>query len=74
MRLHGQAATQGQIHMLVSRVTDPQNLLFVGVPLKNLLEDIAGALLARGVDVDTHFDDARSGTREWIYGRGAPRL
>ena len=60
--------------MLVSRVTDPQNFVLVGVPPKDLLEDIAAALLARGVDVDKYFEDACSVTREWVYNRDAPRL
>ena len=42
----------GQVYVLVSRVTDPNNFLLVGVPPKDLLEDIAAALLARGVDID----------------------
>ena len=42
----------GQVYVLVSRVTDPSNFLLVGVPPKDLLEDIATALLARGVNVD----------------------
>ena len=64
----------GQVYVLVSRVTDPQNFVLVGVPPKDLLEDIAAALLARGVDVDKYFEDACSVTREWVYNRDAPRL
>ena len=60
--------------MLVSRVTDPQNFVLVGIPPKDLLEDIAAALLARGVDADKYFEDAASVMREWIYDREAPRL
>ena len=60
--------------MLVSRVTDPQNCVLVGVPPKDLLEDIAAALLGRGVDVDKYFEDVCSVTREWVYNREAPRL
>ena len=47
----------GQVYVLVSRVTDPQNFVLVGVPPKNLLEDIAVALLGQGVDVDKYFED-----------------
>ena len=54
----------GQVYVLVSRVTDPQNFVLVGVPPKDLLEDIAAALLGRGVDVDKYFEDARSVTQE----------
>ena len=38
--------------MLVSRVTDPQNFLLIGVPPKDLLEYIAAALIAFGINVD----------------------
>ena len=64
----------GQVYVLVSRVTDPQNFVLVGVPPKDLLEDIAAALLGRGVDEDKYFEDACSVTREWVYDREAPRL
>ena len=63
----------GQVYVLVSRVTDPQNFVLVGVPPKDLLEDIAAALLGQGVDVDEYFEDARSVTREWVYDREAAR-
>ena len=64
----------GQVYVLVSRVTDPSNFLLVGVPPKDLLEDIATALLARGVNVDRYFEDICSVTREWTYDADAPRL
>ena len=64
----------GQVYVLVSRVVDPQNFVLVGVPPKDLLEDLAAALVARGVDVDKHFEDACSVTRGWIYDREALRL
>ena len=64
----------GQVYVLVSRVTDPNNFLLVGVPPKDLLEDIAAALLARGVDIDKYFEDSCSVTREWTYDAAAPRL
>ena len=64
----------GQVYVLVSRVVDPQNFVLVGVPPKDLLEDLAAALVARGVDVDKYFEDACSVTREWIYDREALRL
>ena len=64
----------GQVYVLVSRVTDPQNFVLVGVPPKDLLEDLTAALLGRGVDVDKYFEDACSVTREWVYDREAPRL
>ena len=41
----------GQVYVLASRCTDPQNFLLVGVPPKDLLVDLAAALIARGIDV-----------------------
>ena len=41
----------GQVYVLVSRCTDPQNFLLVGVPPKDVLEDFAAPLVARGIDV-----------------------
>ena len=64
----------GQVYVLVSRVMDPRNFVLVGVPPKDLLEDIAAALLGQGVDVDKYFEDVCSVTREWVYNREAPRL
>ena len=63
-----------KVYVLVSRVTDPQNFVLLGIPPKDLLEDIAAALHGQGVDVDKYFEDACSVTREWVYDREAPRL
>ena len=57
----------GQVYVLVSRCTDPQNFLLVGLPPKDLLEDLAATLIKRGIDVDKYFEDACSVTREWVY-------
>ena len=42
----------GQIYVLVSRVTDPRNLCLIGLPSADLLDDIAAAWAAQGLDVD----------------------
>ena len=64
----------GQVYVLMSRVTDPTNLMLVGVPPKDLLEDIAMALLAGGIDVDKYVEDACSVTGEWVCHKDASRL
>ena len=60
--------------MLVSRVTDPQNFLLIGVPPKDLLEDIAAALISSGINVDDFFETACKVTGDWKYDRSKPRL
>ena len=64
----------GQVYVLVSRCTDPANFLLCGVPPKDLLEDVAAALIARGIDVDKFLEDACSVTREWVYDKDKPHL
>ena len=64
----------GQVYVLVSRCTDPQNFLLVGLPPKDLLEDLAATLIKRGIDVDKYFEDACSVTREWVYDKEKPLL
>jgi hypothetical protein len=58
---------QGQLYVLISRVTDPQNLVLCGVPPEDLFDDLAAALEAQGLDVDEFFRRACSTTEEWIY-------
>ena len=64
----------GQVYVLVSRCTDPQNFLLVGLPPKDLLEDLAATLIKRGIDVDKYFRGACSVTREWVYDKEKPLL
>ena len=64
----------GQVYVLVSRCVDPANVLLTGVPPKDLLEDVAAALIARGIDVDKYYEDACSVTREWVYDKDRPSL
>ena len=57
----------GQVYVLVSRVTDPQNFSLVGIPPRDLIEDLAQALLRQGIDVDTFFEKACQVTSDWKY-------
>ena len=64
----------GQVYVLVTRCVDPSNFLLVGVAPKDLLHDVASALIARGIDVDRYFEDCCSVTREWLYDKDKPLL
>ena len=64
----------GQVYVLISRVTDPKNLLLLGVPPKDLLEDLAQELLRQGIDVDAFFEAACQVTGEWKYDASKSRL
>ena len=57
----------GQLYVLISRVTDPANLHLIGLPPKDLVEDIRIALQRNGFsDVDT-FIRCTDVSREWQY-------
>ena len=62
----------GQIYVLVSRVTDPEHFFAVGIPPSDLLEPVARAWAAAGLDVDACFLAAARVTEEWEYSRTAP--
>ena len=64
----------GQVYVLISRVTDPKNFILCGVPPKDLIEDVAQALIAAGVDVDQYFKTACSVTKEWVYDESFGRV
>ena len=53
--------------MLVSRVTDPSNFALVGLPPFDILDDLAKALRANGLDVDQVFENAVKASGEFIY-------
>jgi hypothetical protein len=57
----------GQIYVLSSRVTDPRNFHAVGLPPKDLLEEVARAWRDAGLDVEACFEKAASVTGEWEY-------
>ena len=64
----------GQVYVLISRVTDPRNMLLIGLPPKDMLEDIAQALVQNGHDPDEVFERACNVTQEWEYDRSATLL
>ena len=58
---------QGQVYVLFSRVTDPENFMLVGMPPKDLIDVVAAAWREAGLDVDECFRRAASVTNEWKY-------
>ena len=62
---------QGQLYVLVSRVTDPQHFVLIGVPPRDLAADVARAVYAKGLDVDEFYRRACSVTNEWQYAHTA---
>ena len=72
--LHHRIFAMGQVYVLVSRVTDPLNFMLLGVPPKDLIEDVAAALIMAGIDVDKYFEDACSVTRDFVYDKEMPRV
>ncbi len=63
----------GQVYVLSSRVTDPDNFQLVGVPPQDLLEEVARAWQQQGLDVDKCFAAAAEVTQEWEYEAAATR-
>ena len=51
----------GQVYVLISRVTDPRNFYLLGIPPKDLLEDVAASLILRGISVDEFFETCCKG-------------
>ena len=64
----------GQAYVFFSRTTDPQKIMLVGVPPKDLVEDVAQRLISKGVDVDKYFEDACTVTGDWVYDRNRAKL
>ena len=60
----------GQIYVLFSRVTIPFNCQLVGIPPIDMIDEIADALRAAGLDVDKCFKRAAAVTGEWEYAPG----
>ena len=61
----------GQIYVLISRVTDPKNFVAVGLPPEDLLDAVAEAWAAAGIDVNAQLEKAVQITDEWTYERPA---
>ena len=57
----------GQIYVLISRVTQPHLFRAVGLPPSDLLEDVAKAWHAAGIDVNQALEGAAAISDEWSY-------
>lgn len=57
---------QGQVYVLISRVTDPQLLRLVGLPPSDLFDDVCAALLTSGVDLEEWLRRAVAVTGDWL--------
>ncbi len=59
----------GSAYVSCSRSTDPANLVCIGLPPKDLLDDVAACWRARGLDVHDCMEAAATVTGEWEYDR-----
>ena len=57
----------GQIYVLVSRCTDPDNFELIGVPPVDMVEDVYKAMRAAGWDADEIFSSSTTVGGEWNY-------
>ena len=57
----------GQVYVLISRVTDPQNLHLIGLPPRDLLPEVCHAWSAAGYDVVECLRLACDVTNEFQY-------
>ncbi len=57
----------GQCYTQTSRATDPRKYQAIGLPPADLLDDVAAAVQAAKLDVNTFFHNACSVTNEWLY-------
>ena len=64
----------GQIYVLVSRVTDPMNFQLIGMPPADMMDEVAIAWRAEGLDVVECLRRATTVTAEWIYEPGDGEL
>ena len=71
VKLNSQVFAIGQVYVLISRVTDPQNLQFVGLPPADMLDAVEAAWVAAGFDKDKCWQRACSVSNEWIYTPGS---
>ena len=58
---------QGAVYVLTSRVDDPDNFELVGLPPKDLLDNVAEKWLDLGLDVNECLKAACAVTSEWVY-------
>ena len=57
----------GQVYVLWSRVTNPLHFHLVGLPPKDMLDEVAKAWQDAGMDVDKCFRRAMDVTGDWMY-------
>ena len=62
----------GQFYVLTSRVTDPAYLNLIGLPPEDLLDEVAAAWEASGLDVESCLRQAAKVTGEWEYSPAPP--
>ena len=62
------------MYVLVSRVTDPKNFSLVGIPPRDLIEDLAQELLRQGIDVDAFFEKVCQVTADLKYERSMAKV
>ncbi len=55
-------------------VQDPRNIHLVGLPPRDMLQDVEDAWRAAGLDVDKCWENAVSVTSEWVYTRGPQHI
>ena len=65
--LQQQATNKGHVYLLTSRVTDRSNFALAGLPPIDILDQLAAALRANGLDVDQVFENAVKARSEFIY-------
>jgi hypothetical protein len=53
--------------VLISRATDPNNVVLIGIPPLDMVDEVARGVYAAGIDVDEFFRRACSVTNEWGY-------
>ena len=63
----------GQFYTQASRAVDPQNYQLIGLPPADLVDDVAAAWRAAGLDVNDCFKKACSVTNEWVYTEAGAR-
>ena len=58
----------GQVYVLISRVTDPDNFQLIGLPPVDIVDNVRAALRAAGfLDPDAVFATSTSISMEWLY-------
>ena len=70
----------GQVYVLISRVTDPANLELIGLPPKDIIEDLSAALYKKFKELgfekpyaerDAFFKKCTEVSKEWEFDNGS---